>query len=123
MYQYNETDQTLIDERVAQFKHQTERFLNGEIAEDHYRSLRLMNGIYIQTHAPMLRVAGPYGLLSSNAFSFSFYPKHKSWYSLSSPSTLASFLSIIFLSDSAFTSFSLKTGILRPSYLALAVSF
>ncbi|MCX7088926.1 MAG: nitrite/sulfite reductase [Methylococcales bacterium] len=65
MYQYNETDQTLIDERVAQFKHQTERFLNGEIAEDHYRSLRLMNGIYIQTHAPMLRVAGPYGLLSS----------------------------------------------------------
>jgi sulfite reductase (NADPH) hemoprotein beta-component len=65
MYQYNETDQTLINERVAQFRNQTERFLKGEIAEDHYRSLRLMNGIYIQTHAPMLRVAAPYGLLSS----------------------------------------------------------
>ena len=36
MYQYNETDQTLINERVAQFKHQTERFLKGEISEDHY---------------------------------------------------------------------------------------
>lgn len=65
MYQYNETDQTLINERVAQFKNQTERFLKGEISADHFRSLRLMNGIYIQTHAPMLRVAGPYGLLSS----------------------------------------------------------
>ncbi|NOT83250.1 MAG: nitrite/sulfite reductase [Methylococcaceae bacterium] len=65
MYQYNDTDQTLINERVAQFKNQTERFLKGEIAEDHYRSLRLMNGIYIQTHAPMLRIAVPYGLLSS----------------------------------------------------------
>lgn len=65
MYQYNETDQILINERVAQFKHQTERFLKGEISTDHFRSLRLMNGIYIQTHAPMLRVAGPYGLLSS----------------------------------------------------------
>lgn len=65
MYQYNKTDQTIIDERVAQFKGQTERFLKGEIAEDHFRTLRLMNGLYIQTHAPMLRVAGPYGLLSS----------------------------------------------------------
>ncbi|MEQ1638002.1 MAG: nitrite/sulfite reductase [Methylococcales bacterium] len=65
MYQYNETDQTLVNERVAQFRNQTERFLKGEIAEDHYRSLRLMNGLYIQTHAPMLRVAVPYGLLSS----------------------------------------------------------
>lgn len=65
MYQYNKTDQTIIDERVAQFKDQTERFLKGELAEDHFRTLRLMNGLYIQTHAPMLRVAGPYGLLSS----------------------------------------------------------
>ncbi len=65
MYQYNETDQTLINERVAQFKNQTERFLKGEISTDHYRSLRLMNGLYIQTHAPMLRVSIPYGLLSS----------------------------------------------------------
>lgn len=65
MYQYNETDQTLINERVAQYKHQTERFLKGEISVDHFRSLRLMNGVYIQTHAPMMRVAIPYGLLSS----------------------------------------------------------
>ncbi len=65
MYQYNDKDQTLIDERVIQFRDQTERFLKGEIAEDKYRALRLMNGVYIQTHAPLLRVAGPYGLLSS----------------------------------------------------------
>jgi len=65
MYQYNDTDQTLIEERVAQFRGQTERFLKGELSEDQFRALRLMNGLYIQTHAPMLRVAVPYGLLSS----------------------------------------------------------
>ncbi|MGR8929784.1 MAG: nitrite/sulfite reductase [Gammaproteobacteria bacterium] len=65
MYQYNEQDQTLIEERVAQFRNQTERFLKGELGENEYRALRLMNGLYIQTHAPMLRVAVPYGLLSS----------------------------------------------------------
>ncbi len=65
MYQYNDNDQTLIEERVAQFRGQTERYLKGEIGEDQYRALRLMNGVYIQTHAPLLRVAGPYGLLSS----------------------------------------------------------
>ncbi|MBW6453566.1 MAG: nitrite/sulfite reductase, partial [Methyloprofundus sp.] len=65
MYQYTDKDQTIIDERVAQFRDQTERFLQGEIPEDKYRALRLMNGLYIQTHAPLLRVAGPYGLLSS----------------------------------------------------------
>ena len=65
MYQYNEDDQTLINERVTQFRGQTERYLKGEIGEDEFRALRLMNGIYIQIHAPMLRVAGPYGLLSS----------------------------------------------------------
>lgn len=65
MYQYNEIDQTLIEERVAQFRRQTERFLKGEISPDHYRTLRLMNGLYVQTHAPMLRVAVPYGLLSA----------------------------------------------------------
>lgn len=65
MYQYNDHDQTLINERVIQFRKQTHRYLNGEINEDEFRALRLMNGIYIQTHAPMLRVAGPYGLLSS----------------------------------------------------------
>ncbi|WP_305909242.1 nitrite/sulfite reductase [Methylomarinum sp. Ch1-1] len=65
MYQYNDNDQTLIEERVAQFRGQTERYLKGEIGEDEFRALRLMNGLYIQTHAPMLRVAIPYGLLSS----------------------------------------------------------
>lgn len=65
MYQYNELDQTLIEERVAQFRDQTERFLNGELGTDEFRALRLMNGLYVQTHAPMLRVAIPYGLLAS----------------------------------------------------------
>lgn len=65
MYQYNDKDQTLINERVIQFRDQTERFLKGEIPDDKYRALRLMNGVYVQTHAPLLRVAGPYGLLSS----------------------------------------------------------
>ncbi|TAL48286.1 MAG: nitrite/sulfite reductase [Methylovulum sp.] len=65
MYQYNDTDQTLVDERVAQFRRQTEQFLKGEISDDQFRALRLRNGLYIQTHAPMLRVAVPYGLLSS----------------------------------------------------------
>ena len=66
MYQYNDNDQTLINERVTQFRGQTERYLKGELGEDEFRALRLMNGLYIQTHAPMLRVAGPYGLLSSS---------------------------------------------------------
>ncbi len=65
MYQYTENDQILIDERVAQFKRQTENYFKGELSEDEYRALRLRNGVYIQTHAPLLRVAGPYGLISS----------------------------------------------------------
>ncbi len=65
MYQYNSDDQKLIEERVTQFRGQTERFLNGELHEDQFRALRLMNGLYVQTHAPMLRVAIPYGLLSA----------------------------------------------------------
>lgn len=65
MYQYDHFDQTLVEERVAQFKDQTRRFLAGQLTEDQYRPLRLMNGLYIQRHAPMLRVAIPYGLLSS----------------------------------------------------------
>ncbi|MGZ5028232.1 MAG: nitrite/sulfite reductase [Methylobacter sp.] len=68
MYQYNDTDQTLIEQRVAQFRRQTEDFLKGQISDDQFRALRLMNGLYIQTHAPMLRVAGPYGLLNSKQF-------------------------------------------------------
>jgi sulfite reductase (NADPH) hemoprotein beta-component len=68
MYQYNEIDQKLVDERVAQFRRQTERFLNGELSEDQFRPLRLRNGLYIQIHAPMLRIAGPYGLLNTKQF-------------------------------------------------------
>lgn len=65
MYQYDQYDQTLVDERVAQFREQTERFLAGKLSDEQFRPLRLMNGLYLQTHAPMLRVAIPYGLLSS----------------------------------------------------------
>lgn len=65
MYQYNQQDQKLIEERVSEFRGQTQRFLNGELGPDQFRALRLMNGLYVQTHAPMLRVAIPYGLLSS----------------------------------------------------------
>lgn len=65
MYQYDQYDQTLVNERVAQFREQTRRFLAGELTEDQYRPLRLMNGLYLQRHAPMLRIAVPYGLLSS----------------------------------------------------------
>ena len=65
MYQYDQYDQRIVDERVAQFRDQTQRYLAGELSEDEYRPLRLMNGLYIQRHAPMLRVSIPYGLLSS----------------------------------------------------------
>jgi sulfite reductase (NADPH) hemoprotein beta-component len=65
MYRYDLTDKTLVNERVAQFRDQTRRFLAGELSEEEFRHLRLRNGLYIQRHAPMLRVAIPYGLLSS----------------------------------------------------------
>ena len=65
MYIYDEIDQRLVDERVAQFRDQTRRFLAGKLSEDEFRALRLRNGLYIQRYAPMLRVAVPYGLLSS----------------------------------------------------------
>jgi sulfite reductase (NADPH) hemoprotein beta-component len=65
VYQYDEIDQKLVDERVAQFRDQTRRFLAGKLSEDDFRPLRLRNGLYIQRYAPMLRVAIPYGLLSS----------------------------------------------------------
>lgn len=65
MYQYNQIDQKLVDERVAQFADQMRRYLAGDLTEDEFRVLRLQNGVYIQKHAPMLRVAIPYGLLSS----------------------------------------------------------
>lgn len=65
MYIYDEIDQKLVEQRVAQFKEQTHRFLNGKLSEDEFRVLRLQNGLYIQRHAPMLRVAIPYGMLVS----------------------------------------------------------
>jgi len=65
MYQYDDYDQRIVDDRVEQFRDQTRRYLAGELSEDEFRPLRLMNGLYIQTHAPMLRVDIPYGLLSS----------------------------------------------------------
>ena len=65
MYRYDEIDQRLVDERVAQFRDQTRRFLAGKLSEDDFRPLRLRNGLYVQRYAPMLRVAIPYGLLSS----------------------------------------------------------
>lgn len=63
MYQYDEYDQRIVDERVAQYADQTARYLAGELSEDEFRPLRLQNGLYIQRHAPMLRVAIPYGNL------------------------------------------------------------
>lgn len=65
MYKYTALDQKIVDERVAQYRDQTRRFLAGELSEDEFRPLRLQNGLYIQRYAPMLRVAIPYGLLSS----------------------------------------------------------
>lgn len=65
MYRYDEFDQKIVDQRVAQFRDQTRRYLAGELTEDQFRPLRLQNGLYVQRHAPMLRVAVPYGLLSS----------------------------------------------------------
>ncbi|MNF33842.1 Sulfite reductase [ferredoxin] [compost metagenome] len=65
MYVYDEYDQRIIEERVAQFRGQTERYLAGELGEEEFRPLRLQNGLYIQRHAPMLRVCVPYGLLSA----------------------------------------------------------
>jgi sulfite reductase (NADPH) hemoprotein beta-component len=65
MYRYDDIDQRIVAERVEQFRDQTRRFLAGQLAEDDFRPLRLQNGLYIQKHAPMLRVAVPYGMLSS----------------------------------------------------------
>jgi len=65
MYKYDEIDQQLVDERVSQYRDQTRRYLAGELSEEEFRPLRLQNGLYIQRHAPMLRIAVPYGMLSS----------------------------------------------------------
>ena len=66
MYRYDPVDRLIVEERVAQFRDQTRRYLAGEIDEDAFKPLRLQNGLYIQRYAPMLRVAIPYGVLSSD---------------------------------------------------------
>ena len=65
MYRYDEFDHQLVAERVEQFRGQVERRVSGELSEDAFKPLRLMNGVYLQLHAYMLRVAIPYGTLSS----------------------------------------------------------
>jgi sulfite reductase (NADPH) hemoprotein beta-component len=66
MYRYDAVDRLVVEERVAQFRDQTQRYLAGLIDEDAFKPLRLQNGLYIQRYAPMLRVAIPYGVLSSD---------------------------------------------------------
>ncbi len=65
MYRYDEFDARFVAERTEQFRHQVERRLSGALTEDQFKPLRLMNGLYLQLHAYMLRVAIPYGTLSS----------------------------------------------------------
>jgi sulfite reductase (NADPH) hemoprotein beta-component len=65
MYIYDEIDQTMVDQRVNQFRDQVRRRIAGELSEDEFKPLRLMNGVYLQLHAYMLRVAIPYGTLSA----------------------------------------------------------
>ncbi len=65
MYRYDTHDQTLVNERVAQFRDQMERYLAGRLSEEEFLPLRVQNGLYVQRHAPMLRIAIPYGMLAS----------------------------------------------------------
>ena len=65
MYIYDQYDQKIVDERVAQYRDQTDRFLDGKLTEAEFLPLRLQNGLYIQRLAPMMRIAVPYGLMNS----------------------------------------------------------
>src|SRR3546814_2985805 len=65
MYRYTDQDRVILHERAAQFRDQVRRRLKGDLTDEEFRPLRLMNGLYLQLHAYMLRVAVPYGLLSS----------------------------------------------------------
>jgi sulfite reductase (NADPH) hemoprotein beta-component len=65
MYRYDEFDRDFVMERTEQFRGQVARRLSGELTEDQFKPLRLMNGVYLQLHAYMLRIAIPYGTLSS----------------------------------------------------------
>ena len=66
MYQYDQIDQKIVDERVAQYSDQVRRRLSGELSEEEFRPLRLQNGLYLQRHAYMHRIAIPYGNLRSD---------------------------------------------------------
>ncbi len=66
MYRYDQLDRALLEQRVAQFRDQTRRYLAGELSEEGFRALRLRNGLYQQRFAPMLRISVPYGLLESS---------------------------------------------------------
>ena len=66
MYRYDAYDQKIVDDRVSQFRDQTQRYLAGQLSEDEFRPLRLQNGLYVQRYAPMLRIAVPYGMLSGD---------------------------------------------------------
>ncbi|WP_174301210.1 nitrite/sulfite reductase [Caulobacter sp. S45] len=66
MYRYDAIDRSVIQDRSAEFRDQVERRLSGALTEEHFKPLRLMNGLYLQLHAYMLRVAIPYGALSSD---------------------------------------------------------
>src|SRR6202012_75015 len=65
MYVYDAYDRALVNERVAEFRDQVRRRISGELTEEEFKPLRLMNGVYLQLHAYMLRIAIPYGTLSS----------------------------------------------------------
>ncbi|HTN13948.1 MAG TPA: nitrite/sulfite reductase [Sphingomonadaceae bacterium] len=65
MYRYDQYDQAMVDTRVAEFRDQTRRRLEGKLTEDQFKPLRLQNGLYLQLHAYMLRVAVPYGTLNA----------------------------------------------------------
>ena len=65
MYQYTDFDRQFVRQRAAQYRDQLERWQAGSLSEDEFRPLRLQNGWYVQRYAPMLRVAVPYGELSS----------------------------------------------------------
>src|ERR1700754_2869004 len=65
MYVYDDFDRTLADDRVRECRDQVARRLSGELTEEEFKPLRLMNGVYLQLHAYMLRIAIPYGTLSS----------------------------------------------------------
>lgn len=66
MYKYDNFDTQIVLDRVKQYENQLARFLKNELSEEEFKPLRLQNGLYIQRHAPMLRVAIPYGMLTSN---------------------------------------------------------